>query len=122
MPNKKETPLSRLEGRFGLPKLDRMVDLTDRISQIPSGESGKRIESILGKLEKLSNNDGNLDRATELLGHIERLDSNGTLNKVDGLLKDAKPIVNSKIGRGLTKQVDKFGKLIEDILCDGAKD
>ena len=119
--DKTETPLSKIERRTGLPKLERMIELTERISRIPDGESGERIERILGKLESLSSNDGNIDRATELLGHVERLSTNGTLGKVDGLLKNAEPIVNSNMGKELTKRVDVFSKLIGDIFTEGGK-
>lgn len=111
----KKSPLTKFEEKFGLPKLDRVVDVTDRVSKIPSGESGKRVERILNTLEKLSSSEDSLNKATELLEVVERLDSRGTLSRVDQTLKDAKPIVNSNMGKELSKRVDRFTSLIEDI-------
>ncbi len=109
--------LPRLEKKLGIPPLQD-------ITKILSGEGGKRIESILLKLDKLSDDQEVLVGIRQLLEAIHEMDQTGELDKLDSILKSlpkgksgATMIAQVKeILDGLDKKIEKLTQLANDIM------
>ena len=95
-----------IEQRLGLPKLED-------ITQLASGDTGKRIDSILSKLERLSRDSEGLRNAIELLNLVKDLDQRGSLVKLNELVKNLNSLLKSPIARRLSQNIDKVGELVE---------
>jgi hypothetical protein len=87
--------LGRLEQKMGLPSLRDVMKLL-------SGEGGKRVESILNKLDKLSDDKEVLVEATRLMEVIHEMGKNGELDKLDSVLRS---LPKGKAGASLIMQV-----------------
>lgn len=109
--------LGRLEDKLGLPPIRE-------ITKILSGDSGKRIEAIIGKLEKLGNNQETLLAATKLMEMIHAMGQLGELDKLDSILKG---LPKGKAGatlvaqltellNGLDSKLDKLNSLATKIM------
>ena len=98
--------LKELERRLGLPSL---VDVTSLLS----GDSGKRIDSILTKLEKLSSNQDALKEAVTLLQLVKELGQTGDLAHLDSILKN---IPKGKTGQNMLIEVRHLISEISDKL------
>lgn len=92
--------LGRFEEKLGLPPLRE-------ISNILSGDGGKRIETILGKLEKLGSNQEVLIQATKLMEMIHTMGQLGELDKLDSILKS---LPKGKTGANIVSQVAEILK------------
>lgn len=109
--------LQRLEEKMGLPPLRE-------ISSILSGDGGKRIETILTKLERLSDNQEVLIQATKLMEMIHAMGKLGELDKLDSILKSlpkgksGATIVSqvAEILKGLDTKIEKLSTLATNIM------
>ena len=95
----------RLEQALGLPDLDKVLPLVQ-------GESGKRVERLLARVERLSKDSAGLGQAVELLKLVERLDKEGTLQRLDELLKDLAPLMKSKTAHEMVARLGQLGDLL----------
>ena len=110
--------LPRLEKKLGIPPLQD-------ITKILSGEGGKRIESILLKLDKLSDEQEVLVEVRKLLETIHEMAQSGELDKLDSILKSlpkgksgATVIAQVKdIIDGLDKKIEKLTQLANNIMA-----
>ena len=109
--------LQRVEEKFGLPKLAEVTNLL-------TGEGGKRLDTILTKLERLSSNQGAIKDAIELLKVVEQLNQSGGLDKLDSVLsklprgKNQQAIIAElqKLLSGLDSKIDRISNLAKMIL------
>ena len=109
--------LQKVEEKFGLPKITEVTNLL-------TGEGGKRIDAILTRLEKLSKNNESLKDAIELLKVVEQLNHSGGLDKLDSVLsklpkgKNQQTIIVElqKLLSGLDSKLEKISKLAKMIL------
>lgn len=101
--------LDKLERKLGLPKLAEMTSLL-------SGDSGKRLEGIIGKLEKLSESDKNLQEIATLLNTIERLDQSGALVRLDDILKELVVLSKSKSMKSAVDAAIQLGPMLKDLV------
>lgn len=69
-----------LEKKMGLPPLTEMLGLV-------SGENGKRMNIMLGRLEKLAGNMDSLREAIQLLRLVQELGREGYLKQLDSILE-----------------------------------
>lgn len=109
--------LRALEEKIGLPPLRE-------VTKILSGDSSKRIEALLGKLEKLGENRGVLVEAIKLMEMVHAMAQSGELDKLESILKS---LPKGKSGEnmvaqvkqildGLEGKIEKLTKLAQDIL------
>jgi Ca2+-binding EF-hand superfamily protein len=89
--------LGRFEEKFGLPPLKDVTTLL-------SGPTGKRIDSLITRLEKLSQDKSAIVEVLELLKLIQQMDTAGTLDKLNELLKN---IPKGKTGQELVSELRK---------------
>jgi len=109
--------LGRLEEKLGLPSLRE-------VSKILSGEGGKRIEAILGKLEKLTDNHEVLIEATKLMEVIHEMGKAGELDKLESVLKSLPRgksgvtiiVQLREILTGLDSKIEKLSSLASRIM------
>ena len=71
-----------LDESFGTP-----TEGIKTIRSILTGDTGKRIDSLLGRIERLSANSESLPQVIELLKLVKELDDNGTLARVETMMK-----------------------------------
>lgn len=98
--------MKRLETFLGLPPLETVMSLLQ-------GETGKRADRILGRLERLSKDSQGIGQAVELLKLVERLDQQGTLARLLELLKE---LPKSKDMVPLLERFEKFAPFLEKLL------
>jgi hypothetical protein len=109
--------LSKFQEKLGLPDFHE-------VNEMLTGESGKRIDNILSRLEKLSSNAESLKSAIDLLKIVRDLNGNGGLEKLDSILtklprgkNQAATIAElSKLLAGLEAKLDKVADLAKMIL------
>ena len=97
--------LDRLEQRLGLPPLKEMSDMM-------TDEKIKQLGALLAKLDKLSKDTSAIKDMVVLLQLIKELDQQGTLGRLDSLLKELGPITK---GQTAAKLVEKLGKIEKTI-------
>lgn len=102
---------SKFEERLGLPPLKDMAALL-------SGPTGKRLESIVNKLNSLHKDTSSIKEMVTLLKLVKELDDNGTIERLTELLKEIKPLSKSKLGAALLEKFDKFEKMLTALLKD----
>lgn len=90
--------LREFEERFGLPKL---TDVTTFLS----GDNGKRINSIITKLDRLSQNREALVEAIRLLELVREMGSSGDLERLDSILE---ALPKGKSGQSMLVEVRKL--------------
>lgn len=95
--------LERLEKKVGLPPLRD-------ISKILSGEGGKRIDTILARLERLSNNQEALVEARKLMEVIHAMGMTGDLERLDSILK------NMPHGRAGATLISSLKDMLADLI------
>ncbi len=98
-----------LETKLGLPKLDDVVSLA-------SGETGKRVDRIVSKLILLSKDSKGTNDAIALLEIVERLDKQGTLERLIDLLDKIGPLTKGKTALLLVQKLEKMEKLLATLL------
>lgn len=109
--------LNKLEEKIGLPPLRDL-------SKILSGEGGKRIDSILGRLERLSSNPEVLTEVRGLMETIHEMGQSGELEKLDSIIRS---LPRGKSGEtmiaqlkqildGLDSKLEKLTNLAKDIM------
>ena len=100
--------LQGIEKRLGLPPLEQALGLVQ-------GPTGKRIESLLGRLERLAK-DGSLPQMIALLKMVQEMDKQGTLQRLESVLKllpTGKSAQSSvALVQLLAQQVPKLDRLI----------
>lgn len=94
--------LQKFQEKFGLP------DLKD-VNEILTGEGGKRIDNILGRLENLSSNTEALKGAVDLLKLVKELNDNGGLEKLDSILNKLPK------GKNQAATIAELGKLLSGL-------
>ena len=104
-------PLKNLEQKLGLPPLEKVLDLT-------SGEQGKKINTLLGRLEKLSKDKQGLELAVNLLSMVERMNGSGSLDKLTELTKELNQLAKGKQAQKLLQRLDKLDQLADSFLKD----
>ena len=104
--------LTELEKRLGLPPLQQVADLAE-------GKTGERVERILGRLERLGKNSQGLGQALELLRLVKQLDDQGSLQRLEGVLKDLQPLLTSKSLPVLLERLEKLAPLLAGLLKEG---
>ena len=95
--------LSEFEEKMGLPSFRQGVDLL-------AGPTGRRIENILGHVEKLSADPNSVDRimhTMELLKLIQEMDKQGTLARLESLMK---ALPKGKSGEAMLAKMDSMMK------------
>jgi uncharacterized phage infection (PIP) family protein YhgE len=85
----------RFEDKLGLPPLQEVTSLL-------SGPTGKRVDSLITRLEKLSQDKTAITEVLELLKLIQQMDNAGTLDKLNELLKN---IPKGKGGQALVSEL-----------------
>jgi len=98
--------LNSLEKRLGLPPLQEMTELI-------SGSTGKRVESVVCRLEKLSQNGTVLKDTIALLQMIREMDEAGTLQRLLELLKELKGKQATEMLARLDRMVSVLGSLLK---------
>ena len=101
--------LDGLEKRLGVPPLKEILSLS-------TGSVGKRIESILSNLEKLSGDKTTIKEVITLLNLVKELDEQGTLGRLLELLKELKPLTKGKTAVALVGKLDQLEKVIRVLL------
>ena len=104
-------PLKNLEQKLGLPPLEKVLDLT-------SGEQGKKINTLLGRLEKLSRDKQGLELAVNLLSMVERMNGSGSLDKLVELTKELNQLTKGKQAQKLLQRLEKLDQLADSFLKD----
>ena len=90
----------------------------DSVVDLATGPTGKRINTLLGRLERLSQDKEGLERAIDLLKQVERMDDKGALTRLDALLRDLKPLVTGKGAKGVLSRLDKLDQVLDQFLKD----
>mgnify|MGYP001572626677 CR=1 FL=1 len=103
----------KLEKRFNLPPLEKAFAFL-------TGPTGKRIESIILSLDKLSKDASTIHDVTHLLELIERMDKEGTLDKLNITLRSIGPLTRSKNLKLVLDKLDKFEAILKDLLGDSS--
>jgi uncharacterized protein YjgD (DUF1641 family) len=85
----------RFEDKLGLPPLEEVTSLL-------TGPTGKRIDTLVTRLEKLSQDKSAIKEVLELLKLIQQMDNAGTLDKLNDLLKN---IPKGKTGQVLVSEL-----------------
>ena len=106
------TMFEKIEERFNLPPLKKAFSFL-------TGPTGKRIEAIIHSLETLSEDTATIHAITHLLELIERMDKDGTLDKLNVTLEHIGPLTRSKNLKLMLDKLDKFEILLKDLLGDG---
>lgn len=101
--------LKSLEEKFGLPPLGKTLDLV-------SGPTGKRLGTLLSRLESLAQDKDSISQVITLLQTVERLDQAGTLTRLIELLKELAPLTKGKTAQLLVEKLDKLEKLVTVLL------
>ena len=99
----------KVEQQYGLPKLESVVGLT-------TGESGKRLNTLLGRLERLSKDKQSLEVAAQLLQKVEGMNSSGSLDKLLELTKELNSLAKGRQGQKLLERLDKLESLVDRFL------
>ena len=94
--------LDEFEKKLGIPAFGKILPLL-------SGENGKMLESMLKRLEKLSQDTTSMQTAAEVLHLLIEADEKGTLARLDSLLKELQPLIKDKTF--IKELVSKFDKL-----------
>ncbi|MDP2953338.1 MAG: hypothetical protein Q8O76_08505 [Chloroflexota bacterium] len=104
--------LHNLEKRVGIPPLKDILFLA-------TGPTGKRLSSILQRLEELTKDARSLGQVLELLKLIQEMDKAGTLVRLEAVLK---ALPKGKQAEALAKtleslgpRLDKLGALLEAV-------
>lgn len=87
----------QFEERMGLPSLKEVTSLL-------SGPTGKRIDNLITRLEKLSQDKSTIVQVIELLNLIQQMDNAGTLDKLNELLRN---LPRGKSGQALVLELRK---------------
>lgn len=101
--------LKTLEEKLGLPNLKDVTNLA-------IGPAGKRIDTVLARLEVLSKDTRTLKDAIDLLKLVQELDKAGTLERLIELLKGLKPLTQGRTAQALVEKLDKMEKLLAILL------
>ena len=99
-----------VEKLFNLPPLKEALA---SLGHLAEGETGQRLDRITARLVKLS---GDSDRTMALLAQLERMDQQGTFQRLDELLKDLRPLVRSKGLNALLARLDTLGPLLDKLM------
>ena len=104
--------LDSWEKKLGLPSLKAMTS-------IAIGPTGKRLSSILQRIEKLSGDAQSLGQVLELLKLIQEMDKAGTLERLETVLKalpkGKQAETLAKTLESLGPRLDKLGALLEAV-------
>lgn len=90
--------LKDLERKFGLPPITEVTTLL-------SGDNGKKINSILAKLDRLAQNKEALREAISLLELVQEMGRTGDLERLDSILSN---LPKGKSGQAMLTQVRKL--------------
>lgn len=101
-----------IEKTLGLPPLKETLAGLYRLS---TGERGERLERLATSLKELAHDAAGLSQAVEALSLLERLDREGTLTRLDRLLKDLKPLVESPVLASLLEHLKEFAPVLENL-------
>ena len=104
-------PLKNLEQKLGLPPLEKVLDLA-------SGEQGKKINALLGRLERLSKDKESLELAVSLFNMVERTNSSGSLDKLIELTRELNQLTKGKQAQRLLQRLEKLDQLADSLLKD----
>ena len=99
----------KIEETYGLPKFES-------ISELAVGESGKRINILLGRLERLSRDRQGLEMALELLKQVERMNETGSLERLIELSRDLVSLTKGKKAGKFLDRLEKLEKIVDTIL------
>lgn len=109
--------LDEFEKRMGLPPLKEILG--------EGGDKGRasrlvgllrQLNPLMKRLENLSKDSHGMANTLELLRLVERLDQQGTLQRLDELLKDLQPLLKSKSATALLDRLDKLAPVLEGLL------
>lgn len=92
--------LSRWEKKLGLPPFDEAL-------KIVTGPTGKRVDGLLDRLERISKDGASVQGAKELLTLVLELDKSGGLERLDRILSALPQGNDSAI---LLKEINKLIK------------
>jgi len=98
--------LEKLEKKFGLPPLKESLDLL-------TGKKGKSLINLLNRLDELSKDAEGMKQVVELLKLVKEIDEKGTLERLNTLLINLKPLTQGQTAKALVEKLDKMEKLIE---------
>lgn len=101
--------LKELEKRFGLPPLDKGLGMV-------AGPMGRRLNTLLTRLEKLAQDKEAIRDVLTLLQLVQELDKAGTLERLNTLLKELGPLTKGKTARQFLDKLEKFERLAEVLL------
>jgi len=101
--------LERLEERFGFPPLDD-------VKKLVTGDTGKRVNLLVARLERMSKDSSGILGAVELLKLVRELDQQGTLQRLLDLLKELSPIVKGKQAGILIERLGKLETMLQSLL------
>jgi ABC-type transporter Mla subunit MlaD len=103
----------KIEEKFGLPKLQEVSEALNKLSHLLEGERGKRLERLISNLRELAQDHESAEHAERLLTLLERLDQEGTLMRFDQVLKDIKPVMNSRLTKDVVGRLSQLGDLLD---------
>ena len=95
--------------KMGLPPIRQVLGMLE-------GDSGKRLERLVVKLEKLAQDSAGLMNATQLLTLVCKMHEDGSLEKLDELLKDLMALSKSKTATALLEKVESMAPMLGKLL------
>lgn len=105
-----------VEKTLGLPPLKEALQ---GLRHLAEGETGARLDRITARLVKLSTDSQGNAQAMELLRLVERLDQQGSLQRLDEVLRDLQPIVRSKGANALLQRLEGLAPLLDKLMKEG---
>lgn len=100
------------DDNFGTP-----TEALKSFRELVSGESGKRIEDMLTKMENLSKDASNLKNVIDLLKIVQELDKSGGLARLDSIMMNIPKGAESKALAGeLDKLASVFGPKVDKLI------
>jgi hypothetical protein len=95
-----------MDDSFGTPR-----EGIKMLSDLMSGESGKRIDSLLSRLENLSKSSADFPKIIEILKLILELEKSGALGRIDSILMNARAPESRNLAREMMTEIKDLAKL-----------
>lgn len=97
------------ENKLGLPSLERL-------SELASGATGKQLERLLNTLIRLNSDREAMERAMSLLKTLDKLNSEGGLERAVELLKEANALMRSRKLNDILDRIEHMAPIAEKLL------